>query len=281
MSEIQGRVGLLGAGHMGSALARSWLRKSLSGLAPSQIVFIDPHPGANAQALIKAYQVKCAAALTPEIAAGLDTLVVAVKPDMVRSLLLKVRADLPETTLVVCVAAGVTLRTLNAALPGRPVVRAMPNTPASIGEGMTVCVANERAAAKVLQNRAARLLRPAGLVEWIEDERQMDAVTAVSGSGPAYVFLFAEALAAAARAQGLPHELAATLAKQTVAGAGAMLNAGLGEPDELRRAVTSPGGATQAGLDALMSGSGLPGLVRSGVAAAERRTRQLDTPDAG
>ena len=281
MPDTQGRIGLLGAGRMGSALAQGWLRKSRSSVNADQIVLIDPRPGVGAQGLIEERGVSCVPALTSEVAATLGTLVVALKPDLVRSTLSAVNDDLPTDALVISIAAGVPLRTLTAALPDRPIVRAMPNTPAAIGEGVSVCVANETADTKPLMRQTEKLLKPAGLVEWIADERMMDAVTAVSGSGPAYVFLFTEALAAAAEAEGLPRELALTLAKQTVIGAGAMMKAGLGEPDELRRNVTSPNGTTQAGLDALMSGGGLPGLVRNAVAAAERRGRQMGAQSAG
>lgn len=281
MSDTQGRIGLLGAGRMGSALAQGWLRKSRSSVNADQIVLIDPRPGVGAQGLIEERGVSCVPALTSEVAATLGTLVVALKPDLVRSTLSVVNDDLPTDALVISIAAGVPLLTLTAALPDRPIVRAMPNTPAAIGEGVSVCVANETADSKPLMRQTEKLLKPAGLVEWIADERMMDAVTAVSGSGPAYVFLFTEALAAAAEAEGLPRELALTLAKQTVIGAGAMMKAGLGEPDELRRNVTSPNGTTQAGLDALMSGGGLPGLVRNAVAAAERRGRQMGAQSTG
>jgi len=281
MPESQGRLGLLGAGRMGSALAQGWLRKTRAGLKAERLVFIDPRPGVSAQELVEAHGIETVSALTPELAGTLDTLVIAVKPDLVRDAISPIADALPENCLIVSVAAGVTLRTLNALVPGRPAVRAMPNTPAAIGEGMTVCVGNEAASTKTLIKQVDRLLKPAGLVEWVEDERLMDAVTAVSGSGPAYVFLFTEALAAAAEAEGLPRDLAMTLAKQTVAGAGAMMKAELGEPAELRRSVTSPNGTTQAGLDALMNGGGLPGLVRNAVAAAERRGRQLGVSSAG
>lgn len=281
MSDIEGRIGLLGAGRMGSALAQGWLRKARGGLGADEIILIDPRPGVGAQALIEKRGVAQADALTPELARTLDTLVVAIKPDQVRPVLSALNDDLPLNALVISIAAGVPLRTLSNALPDRPIVRAMPNTPAAIGEGVSVCVANPIADTKAFEKRVERLLKPAGLVEWISDERLMDAVTAVSGSGPAYVFLFTEALAAAAEAEGLPRALALTLAKQTVAGAGALMKAGQGEPDELRRAVTSPGGATQAGLDALMNGGGLPGLVRNAVAAAERRGRKMGSQSAG
>lgn len=275
MPGTTGRVALIGAGRMGSALLGGWLRKARSGVPADRLLVIDPRPGADAQALIEAHPLQTADALTPEMAASASELIIAVKPAQVRAVLEPLAEDLPGDALILSIAAGVPLRAINAALPGRPTVRAMPNTPAAIGKGISVCVANAEADAKVHRQRAEKLLKAAGIVEWIEDERLMDTVTAVSGSGPAYIYLFCEALAAAAEAEGLPRDLALKLAVQTVAGAGAMLDADQGAPDALRRQVTSPGGTTQAGLDALMSGGGLPGLIRNAVAAAERRGRQL------
>ena len=202
------------------------------------------------------------------------TLVAAVKPALVSEVLSPLGDGLSSDALVISVAAGVPLRVVEAALPERPAVRTMPNTPTSIGKGVSVCVANN-AAGPEERRRADRLMKAGGAVEWIKDERLMDAVTAVSGSGPAYLFLFCEALAAAGEAEGLPPDLARSLAQRTISGAAAMMDAGLGDPGELRRMVTSPGGTTQAGLDVLMGGAGLPGLIRNAVAAAERRGRQI------
>ena len=147
MSDTQGRIGLLGAGRMGSALAQGWLRKSRSSVNADQIVLIDPRPGVGAQGLIEERGVSCVPALTSEVAATLGTLVVALKPDLVRSTLSAVNDDLPTDALVISIAAGVPLRTLTAALPDRPIVRAMPNTPAAIGRGITALIGNGRGAA--------------------------------------------------------------------------------------------------------------------------------------
>jgi len=276
-----GIVALLGAGRMGSALAHGWLSKTRGGVAPDRLVFVDPRPGEAAQALIEKYGVRLVSELDENLAGEVCELVLAVKPSHVSEVLSPIKDLVRDDALAVSIAAGVGLRTLERALPGRPIVRAMPNTPGAIGRGVTVCIANEAADDKSVRARAEKLLKPGGLVEWVEDERHMDIVTAVSGSGPAYVFLFCEALAAAAEAEGLPRELAQTLARRTVSGAGAMLESGMGDASQLRRMVTSPGGTTQAGIDALMGGAGLPGLVRNAVAAAERRSRQLGSENAG
>ncbi|WBQ09359.1 pyrroline-5-carboxylate reductase [Hyphomonadaceae bacterium ML37] len=275
MSDTTGLIALVGAGRMGAALAAGWLKKSRNRVEPERIVFIDPNLSDAARALADAHGVRCEPALTPALARQVSDIVIAVKPGMVTEVLAPLKDQLPEDALVVSIAAGVTLRTLGRALPGRPAVRAMPNTPGAIGKGVSVCAANEAGDGPDERGRTEMLLKPAGPVEWVDDERLMDVVTAVSGSGPAYVFLFCEALAAAAEAEGLPRELAQRLAVHTVAGSGALLTSGQGDASELRRTVTSPGGTTQAGLDALMGGSGLPGLVRNAVAAAARRSRQL------
>ena len=259
---------------MGATLARGWLQKGRGGVPADQMILVDPKPSDAVRALAETHGVALTDKLDAQSAAAVADLVMAVKPKLVAPVLTELAPSLPQDALVLSIAAGVPLRVLEAAAPGRPAVRAMPNTPAAIGKGVTVCVANEAAHASAFRTRAEKLMRPGGHVAWIEDERQMDAVTAVSGSGPAYVFLFAEALAAAAEAEGLPRELAQDLAVQTVAGAGALLEQER-DATRLRNDVTSPGGTTQAGLDVLMGGAGLPGLVRNAVAAAERRGRQL------
>jgi pyrroline-5-carboxylate reductase len=153
------------------------------------------------------------------------------------------------------------------------VVRAMPNTPAAIGRGITVAVARNAGAAQ--RDLADRLLRATGTVEWVEDEALLDAVTAVSGSGPAYVFLLAEALAQAGVAAGLPPPLAEKLARETVAGAGELLHRSSLGAATLRENVTSPGGTTAAALAVLMRQNGLLPLLREAVAAATERSREL------
>ncbi len=278
-ARLTGRVALIGAGRMGGALAKGWLAKSRGGLKPDQVVIVDPKPGEAIQSLIETHSLTHLDALDAASAEGVQAAILAVKPQMFADVLPAVHAALPEDALAISVAAGVTLRSMASSMPGRPLVRAMPNTPAAIGRGVTVCVADEAAEARGLTAIADKLLKVAGPVEWLDDERLMGAVTGVSGSGPAYIFLFCEALARAGEAEGLPADLAERLAVATVAGAGALLEDGLktGEADAaaLRRAVTSPGGTTQAALDALTGSGGLPTLVRNAVAAAERRSRQL------
>ncbi len=274
MSSQNSHVVLIGAGRMGAALAAGWLRRKSSGVTADTLTLIDPRPSDAAQALAEEFGVTLAAAADETTLKRADTLVAAVKPALTPEVLAPLAEGLSPNALVISIAAGVPLRVVESALPDRPAVRAMPNTPASIGKGVSVCIANDRAG-PAERRRADRLMKAAGVVEWIEDERLMDAVTAVSGSGPAYLFLFCEALAAAGEAEGLPPELARKLAQATISGAAAMLEAGVGDPGELRRMVTSPGGTTQAGLDVLMGGAGLPGLIRNAVAAAERRGRQI------
>jgi pyrroline-5-carboxylate reductase len=175
---------------------------------------------------------------------------------------------------VVSIMAGRTLQFLAATLPqARALVRAMPNTPAAIGRGITVAVPRHVSAAQ--RDLAHRLLIASGAVEWVADEALMDAVTAVSGSGPAYVFLLAEALAEAGVAAGLPAPLAEKLARETVAGAGELLHRSTLSGATLRENVTSPGGTTAAALEVLMGAGGLPPLLRKAVAAATERSRKL------
>jgi pyrroline-5-carboxylate reductase len=178
------------------------------------------------------------------------------------------------STVVVSIMAGRTLRFLAGALQTScALVRAMPNTPAAIGRGITVAV--PLGANRAQRDLAHRLLSATGTVEWIDDEALMDAVTAVSGSGPAYVFLLAEALARAGAAAGLPAELAAKLARETVAGSGELLHQSVLDPAVLRENVTSPGGTTAAALDVLMGPNGLARLMNEAVQAATERSRAL------
>jgi pyrroline-5-carboxylate reductase len=178
-------------------------------------------------------------------------------------------------TVVVSIMAGRTIGFLTKHLPkGSAIVRAMPNTPASIGRGITVAVANAKATSSA-RDLAGALLSATGPVEWIKNEKWMDAVTAVSGSGPAYVFLLAESLARAGAAVGLPKPLATRLARATVAGAGELLHRSDLDAGKLRENVTSPGGTTAAALKVLMGKSGIDTLMKKAVAAATRRSREL------
>lgn len=254
---------LLGCGRMGSAMLRGWLA---GGLPPGAVHAVEPHPSDWLRGL----------GLAPEPPASPAVAVVAVKPQMMAEALPALAPHGGGATLVLSVAAGTPLAAFEAALgEGTPVVRAMPNTPAAVGRGITALVANEAAGEAGLATAEA-LMRAVGRTVRLDDEAQMDAVTAVSGSGPAYVFHLIEALAAAGVAEGLPEDLATELALATVAGAGALAE-GAGRPAaDLRRDVTSPGGTTEAALAVLMDeGTGLPPILRRAVAAAAARSREL------
>ena len=202
-------------------------------------------------------------------------IVLAVKPQVAPDVLPSLTGLIEATTVVVSIMAGRTLGFLQRALPaGTAIVRAMPNTPAAIGRGITVAVPNAHVGA-AQRELANRLLTATGAVEWIADETLMDAVTAVSGSGPAYVFLLAESLARAGAAAGLPADLAERLARATVAGSGELLHLSPLPAATLRENVTSPGGTTAAALAVLMGAQGLDPILQEAVAAATRRSREL------
>jgi pyrroline-5-carboxylate reductase len=263
-----GILALAGAGKMGSAMLEGWLAL---GLDPNNVVVIDPQPSGEMIALSNK-----GIALNPPAGAvsNIATIVLAVKPQVAENVLPAVAAMAGVDTLVLSIMAGKTLGFLQAGLPGVAIVRAMPNTPAAIGRGISVAVPNGAVSAEQ-KARAGALLAASGAVEWISDESLMDAVTAVSGSGPAYIFLLAETLAKAGVAAGLPEALAARLARDTVSGAGEMLHRSSLDPATLRGNVTSPGGTTAAALEVLMAADGLEALMRKAVAAAARRSREL------
>ncbi len=199
----------------------------------------------------------------------------AVKPSQIGAVLAECRAAASGQAVVLSIAAGKTVAQLAAVLGTQAaIVRAMPNTPAAIGKGMTALVANANVTA-AQRASCAELMAAVGEVAWLEDERHMDAVTAVSGSGPAYVFLLIESLEHAARDVGLAPALARQLALATVSGAAAYAAAASAEPAELRRRVTSPNGTTQAALEVLMHEPGLRELLTRAVRAAAARSREL------
>ncbi|ARP99990.1 pyrroline-5-carboxylate reductase [Pseudorhodoplanes sinuspersici] len=264
-----GILALIGAGKMGSAMLEGWLAL---GLDPRNVVVIEPQPSPEMIALSQK-----GIALNPPAGAvsNIATIVLAVKPQVAAEVMSSIAASVEPGTLVLSIMAGKTLGFLQSAMPNAAIIRAMPNTPAAIGRGITVAVPNAAVTAEQKQ-RAHALLAASGAVEWISDESLMDAVTAVSGSGPAYVFLLAEALARAGVAAGLPEGLAATLARETVAGAGELLHRSSLDAATLRKNVTSPGGTTAAALEVLMQGDGgLDPLMRDAVAAATKRSRDL------
>lgn len=269
MIPIRGAVLLVGAGKMGGALLEGWLA---NGIDPRNVSVLDPAPSLEMAKLLTTREIDCNP--DPKTFKPI-AIVVAVKPQMAKEVVPQLAIFVKPKTIVVSIMAGRSIASLATSLPAdSAIVRSMPNMPASIGRGVTVAVANKHVdeAGRELANH---LLAATGKVEWIDDERMIDAVTAVSGSGPAYVFLLAECLAKAGIAAGLPADLAVTLARETVTGAGELLHRSKLDPAKLRENVTSPGGTTAAALEILMGEDGLEALLTSAVAAATRRSRDL------
>ncbi len=256
---------LLGCGKMGSAMLAGWLAR---GLPPSAVWVVDPKPSDWLQ--------QTGVNLNAALPGAPAVVLVAVKPQMMAEALPTLRAMGNGKTLFVSVAAGTTIGYFEGVLGAEtPIVRAMPNTPAAISKGITAIVGNARAGNHAL-DEAETLLSAVGEVVRLDSEAQIDAVTGVSGSGPAYVFHMIECMAAAGVAQGLPEELAMRLAKTTVAGAGALAMEATEDPAQLRVNVTSPNGTTQAALEVLMNPeNGFPPLLERAVAAAADRSREL------
>ena len=269
LAGISGTIVLVGAGKMGSAMLEGWLAL---GLDPKSAVALEPQPTRELTTLAgRGLRLNPSPQTVGEAAA----IVIAVKPQVAPEVVPTLAPYLGPATVVLSIMAGRTLSFLEAALPQRAaLVRAMPNTPAAIGRGITVAVPNQRVSQRQ-HDLVHALLSATGAVEWIGDETLMDAVTAVSGSGPAYVFLLAETLARAGAAAGLPEDLAARLARVTVAGSGELLHRSPLDLASLRQNVTSPGGTTAAALDVLMASDGMDALMRNAVAAATRRSREL------
>jgi pyrroline-5-carboxylate reductase len=258
---------LVGGGKMGGAMLSGWRER---GLAPS--VVVDPAAGAGVLARENVRVVPGPDAIPKDFVPA--CVVLAVKPQMAAEVLPKY-APYAGQAVVLSIMAGQTLGTINRLLGTKaPVVRAMPNTPAAIRQGITVACA----AAGVTPSQRElcdRLLAAVGKVAWVEREALLDAVTAVSGGGPAYVFLLAELLERAAKEQGIPADLARLLARQTVSGSGALLQASEEDAAELRRAVTSPKGTTERALAVLMAQDAWPELISRAIAAATARSREL------
>jgi pyrroline-5-carboxylate reductase len=268
LSAISKPIVLVGAGKMGAALLQGWLA---GGLDAAKVTVLEPQPADEIRALAaRGVQIN---PLNKTSDAG--AIVIAVKPQVADAVVPPLAAMAGAATVAVSIMAGKTLGFLERALPHAALVRAMPNTPAAIGCGITVAVPNVRVSA-LQRDLAHRLLAATGMVEWIADEKLMDAVTAVSGSGPAYVFLLAESLTRAGIAAGLPPDLAAKLARETVAGSGELLHRSALDPATLRQNVTSPGGTTAAALEVLMAAAdGLDPLLAKAIAAAAKRSRDL------
>ncbi len=256
---------IVGAGRMGGAMARGWLRAG--SLQASDFAFRDPHPGEDAQDALDR-----GARVAGDDVSGHPTVVLAVKPQVWRAVAEALAPQLPPEAVIVSVVAGVRLADLEAVFDARRVARVMPTTGVAAAQGVaTVCATDDDARA-----RAHALFDPIATTVDLQDEALMDAATAVSGSAPAYLYAFIEALEAAGEAAGLPQDAARTLARATMASAAVLLQETGEEPAELRRQVTSPNGVTQAALEVLMApDAGFPGLMARAVAAAMRRSREL------
>lgn len=266
MDEVNRRgLVLLGCGKMGSAMLAGWLAQ---GLGPRSVWVLDPHPSD----WVKGLGLHLNSGLPDDPA----VVIIAVKPQMMEQALPSLLPLGGGGTLFISIAAGITISRFEAALgPQTPIIRSMPNTPAAVGRGITALIGNARVDEAGMR-LAESLLSAVGQTLRLEDEAQMDVVTAVSGSGPAYVFHLIEALAGAARAQGLPPEMAMKLAKATVGGAGQLAEDADEDPAQLRINVTSPGGTTAAALKVLMDPeTGFPALLDRAVTAATLRSREL------
>jgi pyrroline-5-carboxylate reductase len=266
---VSGLLVLVGAGNMGGAMLTGWLN---SGVPGSSIVVVDPQPSDAMKARLAESGVRHEPTAPAGMTAGI--LFLAVKPQVMAAVLPDLKSLVGPQTVVVSVAAGKTLAFLSSHLGDASMVRAMPNTPAMIGRGVTGAYAN----AQVSEAQRAQvhdLLKVSGPVEWVATEADIDAVTAVSGSGPAYVFYLVECMAEAGRKLGLPADLAMRLARETVAGAGELLHQSSDEASRLRQNVTSPGGTTAAALAVLMAEGGMQKLFDEALAAARSRAQEL------
>ena len=268
LGEFRGTLVLVGAGKMGSAMLDGWFAR---GLDPKKIIVIEPQPVKALKALARR-----GVKFNPKDKVGVaSAIVIAVKPQSAPEAVPPLARYIDKTTLVLSIMAGRTIGFLEKSLPtGTAIVRAMPNTPAAIGRGISVAVANAKISMRQ-RKQASDLLAAIGKVEWADDEALMDAVTALSGSGPAYIFLLAECMARAGVAAGLPKELATRLARETVAGSAELLHRSDLDAATLRQNVTSPGGTTAAALEVLMGPGGFDQLLTQAIAAATRRSRDL------
>lgn len=262
-------VVLVGAGNMGGAMLKGW---TSNGMKPENITVIDP--GISERFKSTFLKSRIWHSETPTGISPPDVLVLAIKPQMMAQVLPTLGGLIKENTVVVSVAAGTKLSTLTDALGEVAAIRVMPNTPALVLRGMSVGCANVMTS-EAQRDQVNSLMSAIGMIEWVEDEKLIDAVTAVSGSGPAYVFHLAECMAQAGVKVGLPEELAMTLAVQTVSGAGELLRMSDDTPEVLRKNVTSPNGTTAAALDVLMGERGMSELFDKAIMAAKKRSEAL------
>lgn len=264
------RLLLVGAGKMGSAMLKGWFR---AGLNPNGVYVQDPTIAPEMVQYFQhnniAYGDAAPAIFNPQV------IILAVKPQVMDAVLPHLKGFVNNDSLFISVAAGKKIDSYENILGANAnIIRLMPNTPAAISDGMSVLVANKNVS-KTQKKLGLALARTVGLAEFIEDEGLMDAVTALSGSGPAYVFHMAEAMTKAGIEAGLPEALAHTLALQTIKGAGNLMAQSDDHPSILRKNVTSPNGTTAAGLDILMGDNALENLMIKTVAAAKKRGEEL------
>ncbi len=266
-------VALIGAGAMGGALLRGWLAGGV--IATSRSMVFDPAINDAMKALCETHGVALNPSLDDAIKAGVDAVVIAVKPQMASDVLGRF-AELASQAVVISVMAGKSVASISAALGGAvKITRAMPNLPAAIGKGMTGLYAPD-VVDDADRGMVETLMHAAGETVWVGAEAEIDLVTAISGSGPAYYFLLTEALTEAGEALGLSKEVAAKLATSTFIGAGALMETEARSPSQMRRAVTSPGGTTEAALNILDGDAKAFGrLVDEAVRAAAARARAL------
>jgi len=259
---------LVGCGKMGGAMLAGWLERGLA-----RAVVVEPNAGATERFAGRVSVVAEAGAIPADFRPA--AVILAIKPQEAATALPAYARFAGGDTVFVSIMAGRAVAGMRAALGGAaPVVRAMPNTPAAVGKGFTVAFPGPGVTA-AQRDLADRLLSAVGEVAWVELEAMLDPVTAVSGGGPAYVFLLAEVLEAAAIEQGLPPDLARRMARATVAGSGALLGASAEDASALRKAVTSPKGTTERALNVLMAPEAWPVLMSRAIAAATARSREL------
>lgn len=266
---MSGHIVLVGAGNMGGAILRGWID---NGIDAQKIFVSDPNVSHEFAQYLSDHNISFAASVPQDLIAG--CLVLAVKPQMMTAVLPALSDIVGPQTVIISIAAGTSISVIKEHLANGLVIRAMPNTPAMIGRGITGLVA-EKPIDESLRADIAELMEACGLVEWVENEDMLNAVTALSGSGPAYVFYLTEVMAAAGRELGLGENIAMRLAKETVSGAGELIRRSDDEPSQLRENVTSPGGTTAAALNVLMKDSAMPALFAKALRAAKDRADEL------
>lgn len=266
---LDGSIVLVGAGNMGGAILRGWIDSKVD---PANIFVSDPGLSYEFKVYLDTHSIGHGATMPEGMKASV--LMIAIKPQMMDKVLPSLVNGTDDGTLIVSIAAGTTISKMKSFLPSGKIVRAMPNTPAMVGRGITGIAAEDGVDARS-RDKITKLLEVCGPVVWLDNEAQIDAVTALSGSGPAYVFLLAECMAEAGRKAGLDRDIAMKLARETVSGAGELMRQSEDDANVLRQNVTSPGGTTAAALSVLMAEGGMQELFDTAIAAAKLRSEEL------